>query len=40
MANKGIKGINVEIGGNTVGLQKSISDVNNKSSELRAELAF
>ena len=38
MANKGIKGITVEIGGNTVGLQKSLSDVNKKSSELSAEL--
>lgn len=38
MASKGIKGITVKIGGDTVGLQKALSDVNRRSGELNAEL--
>ena len=38
MAKNAIKGITVEIGGNTVGLQKALGDVNKKSGELSAEL--
>jgi TP901 family phage tail tape measure protein len=38
MAVKGIKGINVEIGGNTTGLQKALGEVNSKSKDLQSEL--
>jgi phage-related minor tail protein len=38
MANKGIRGITIEIGGNTVGLQKALQDVNTKSKDLQGEL--
>ena len=38
LAAKGIKGITVEIGGNTAPLQKALSDVNKKSSDLKQEL--
>lgn len=33
-----IKGINIEIGGNTVGLEKALSGVNKKSRDLQSEL--
>ena len=33
-----IKGITVEIGGNTLGLQKALADVNSKSRSLQSEL--
>lgn len=38
MADKKIKGITIEIGGETVGLQKALQDVNKKSRELSSEL--
>jgi phage-related minor tail protein len=38
MASKRIKGITIEIGGETTGLQKALADVNKKSSELKTEL--
>ena len=38
MAKKAIKGITVEIGGDTVGLQKALADVNKKSNQLNSEL--
>jgi phage-related minor tail protein len=38
MANKGIKGITIEIGGETTGLQKALQDVNKKSRDLQSEL--
>ena len=38
MAAKTIKGIKVEIGGDTVGLQKALADVNKKSNQLNSEL--
>ncbi len=38
MANKGIKGITVDIGGNTTGLQKALSEVNAKTKDLSTEL--
>lgn len=38
MASKRIKGITIEIGGETTGLQKALSDVNKKSSDLKSEL--
>lgn len=33
-----IKGITVEIGGNTVGLQNALKDVNKRSNDLAKEL--
>lgn len=36
--NKRIKGITIEIGSDTVGLQKALSDVNKKSNKLKSEL--
>ena len=38
MAKNNIKGITVEIGGDTVGLQKALTDVNKKSNQLNSEL--
>lgn len=38
MAKNAIKGITVEIGGDTVGLQKALADVNKKSNQLNSEL--
>lgn len=38
MAAKGIKGITIEIGGNTTPLQKALTDVNKKSASLKTEL--
>jgi phage-related minor tail protein len=38
MTDKRIKGITIEIGSDTVGLQKALSDVNKKSSALTSEL--
>jgi phage-related minor tail protein len=38
MSNKRIKGITIEIGSDTVGLQKALTDVNKKSSQLQSEL--
>jgi phage-related minor tail protein len=38
MADKRIKGITIEIGGETTGLQKALSEVNKKSSSLTQEL--
>jgi phage-related minor tail protein len=38
VADKKIKGITIEIGGETVGLQKALQDVNKKSRELSSEL--
>lgn len=38
MAKNNIKGITVEIGGDTVGLQKALADVNKKSNQLNSEL--
>jgi phage-related minor tail protein len=38
MSGKRIKGITIEIGSDTVGLQKALSDVNKKSSKLQSEL--
>jgi phage-related minor tail protein len=38
MANKRIKGITIEIGSDTVGLQKALSDVNKRSNALKGEL--
>jgi phage-related minor tail protein len=38
MAVKGIKGITVEIGGNTTGLQKALGEVNSRSKDLQTEL--
>ena len=38
MAKNAIKGIRVEIGGDTVGLQKALADVNKKSNQLNSEL--
>jgi phage-related minor tail protein len=38
MADKRIKGITIEIGSDTVGLQKALSDVNKKSNSLTKEL--
>lgn len=38
MARNAIKGITVEIGGDTVGLQKALGDVNSKANDLRSEL--
>lgn len=38
MAKNAIKGITVEIGGDTVGLQKALTDVNKKSNQLNSEL--
>jgi phage-related minor tail protein len=38
VSNKRIKGITIEIGSNTVGLQKALSDVNKKSNSLKSEL--
>jgi phage-related minor tail protein len=38
LANKNIKGITIEIGGETTGLQKALSYVNKKSSALTSEL--
>lgn len=38
IANKGIKGISYEIGGNTVGLQNALKEVNAKTKDLGTEL--
>lgn len=38
MASSRIKGITIEIGGNTTGLEKALSDVNKKSNSLKSEL--
>ncbi|QKE71879.1 hypothetical protein HPK19_03255 [Arthrobacter citreus] len=38
MANKGIKGINIQIGAETSGLDKALRDVNNRSKDLQSEL--
>jgi phage-related minor tail protein len=38
MAGNRIKGITIEIGGDTVGLQNALKDVNKRSSELQSEL--
>ena len=38
MASNRIKGITIEIGGDTVGLQSALKDVNKRSSELTSEL--
>ncbi|PEL13791.1 hypothetical protein [Bacillus sp. AFS017336] len=38
MANKGIKGINIQIGAETTGLDKALRDVNNRSKDLQSEL--
>jgi TP901 family phage tail tape measure protein len=38
VADKRIKGITIEIGSDTVGLQKALSDVNKQSSKLQSEL--
>lgn len=38
MANKGIKGITIELGANTVGLDKALRDVNSRSRDLQTEL--
>jgi phage-related minor tail protein len=38
MASSRIKGITVEIGGNTVGLQNALRDVNNRTKEVQSEL--
>ena len=38
MAKNNIKGITVEIGGDTVGLQKALAEVNKKSNQLNSEL--
>ncbi|WP_342541050.1 replication protein [Heyndrickxia sp. FSL K6-6286] len=38
MAGSRIKGITIEIGGETVGLQKALTDVNKKSNQLTSEL--
>ena len=38
MANKGIKGITIEIGGDTKGLNKALESVNKQSKDLQSEL--
>lgn len=38
MANKNIKGITVQIGGDTTGLDKALSDVNKQANSLNAEM--
>lgn len=38
MSKNNIKGITVEVGGDTVGLQKALTDVNKKSNQLNSEL--
>ena len=38
MANKNIKGITIEIDGNTSGLDKALKSVNNSSVKLNSEL--
>lgn len=38
MASKNIKGITVEIGGDTTGLDKALSDVNKQANTLSAEM--
>lgn len=38
MASKKIKGITVEIGGDTVGLEKALKDVNQRTIEVQSEL--
>lgn len=38
MAGKGIKGITIQIGGDTVGLQKALSDVDSKARALSSEM--
>ena len=38
MAGKGIKGISIQFSGETTGLNKALSDVNQKSRDLQSEL--